>query len=63
MAAGLEGIPIDLIEGNLARLAALKLGRGSGNSGYARQQRVQAFTQGATFWFGILYSGGVGRGF
>jgi len=47
---GLEGIAIDLIEGNLAGLAAFCIGGGNGSGNWhTRKKRIQAFAKGAAF--------------
>jgi hypothetical protein len=51
--AGLKGVAVDLVDGNLARLAPFGLGGGGlGRGGNARQQRVQSLAQGAAFRVG-----------
>jgi hypothetical protein len=48
MEAGLEGIAIDLIEGNLAGLAAFGIGRDCGGL-HAREKGIKTLAQGAAF--------------
>jgi hypothetical protein len=47
---GLEGVAVNLVEGNFAGLSAFGLGGGSGGDLNSRQKRIQSLAQGAAFW-------------